>query len=113
MNWKRAFLPAIVVMPFLLLLASRFGTNPAALPNVLLHQPAPAFELRSLDGEVFSTAALRGKPVIVNFWSTWCVPCKAEHEILQEAAKMWGDKVQFLGVIYQDSEEAARAYLTR
>lgn len=111
MNWKRAFLPALIVLPFLGLLATRFGTDPHALPNVLIGQPAPPFELRTLEGEPITTEALRGKPVVLNFWSTWCVPCKTEHEILQEGAKRWGDRVQFLGVVYQDSAEAAQKYL--
>jgi cytochrome c biogenesis protein CcmG/thiol:disulfide interchange protein DsbE len=68
--------------------------------------------LVTLDGKTVTSADLRGKPTVVNFWSTWCVPCKTEHDILQMGSKRYGDRVQFIGVIYQDTAEAARQYLT-
>ena len=111
MNWKKAWIPALVVAPFLILLASRFGHDPHALPSVLVGKAAPPFVLTKLDGTPLDSQSLRGKPAVLNFWSTWCVPCKIEHEVLQEGARIYGDRVQFLGVVYQDTAEAARAYL--
>jgi len=113
MNWKRALIPAIFILPLLILVGSRFGSDPHAVPFVLGGAEAPAFSLRSIDGRDFSSAALRGKPIVLNFWSTWCVPCKTEHDILQMGASRYGDRVQFLGVVYQDTSDAAKEYLTK
>lgn len=111
MNWKRALIPALVVFPLLVLLASRFGSDPMALPSVLVGKPAPPFTLKTLSGEEVSLESLKGQPVVLNFWSTWCVPCKHEHEILQEAAQQYGSQVKFFGVVYQDEPGAVAQYL--
>src|SRR5688572_1161822 len=111
MNWKRAMIPALVVFPLLVLLASRFGSDPMSLPSVLVGKAAPGFELQTISGEKVSLASLRGTPVVLNFWSTWCIPCKHEHELLQQAAQRYGDKVKFFGVVYQDDPKAVETYL--
>lgn len=49
--------------------------------------PAPAFELTTLDGQVISTDNLRGRPIILNFWASWCAPCRAEMPTLQALAE--------------------------
>jgi cytochrome c biogenesis protein CcmG/thiol:disulfide interchange protein DsbE len=111
MNWRLAAVVAVFVVPLIWILAMGFGHDPHAVPSVLENRPAPGFSLRSLDGKAVSLEGLRGKPVLINFWASWCEPCKAEHQSLQAAAQAFGDKVQFLGVVYQDSPENAEAYL--
>ncbi len=54
---------------------------------------------------------LRGTPVVVNVWASWCGPCKAEAPLLHEAAATYGDRVQFLGVDILDSLGGARSFL--
>jgi cytochrome c biogenesis protein CcmG/thiol:disulfide interchange protein DsbE len=113
MAWRRVLVPALIGLPTLVLLVVFFGTEPSRDPQTLVGQPAPPFTLRTLDGETLDSKSFAGKPMVINFWSTWCVPCKQEHPGLQQAAKQHQDQVTFLGVVYQDELGAARAYLKR
>jgi len=65
---------------------------------------APNFTLPNLqDGKgLVSLSKYKGTPVLVNFWATWCVPCKDEMPLLEAAHKEWGSKVQFVGIDRQD-----------
>jgi cytochrome c biogenesis protein CcmG, thiol:disulfide interchange protein DsbE len=94
------------------LLAVGFLFDPFALPNEMVGKVAPNFELKDLDGNEVSLKSLRGRPVVLNFWSTWCIPCKQEHPVLVEAAKLYPE-VAFLGVVYMDEAEPIRHYLRR
>jgi cytochrome c biogenesis protein CcmG/thiol:disulfide interchange protein DsbE len=72
------------------------------------HGQAPPIELPRLagDGDV-SLSSLRGRPVVVNFFASWCVPCRKEMPAFQSAAGRLGDKVAFLGVDHQDDRKGA------
>lgn len=111
-NWMVVSMGLALVLPMLWLFRVSFGNDPHAVPSVLEHTPAPSFSSGSLSGQAWSLEALRGKPVVLNFWSTWCGPCKQEHALLQDAARRHPE-VQFLGVIYADDPEACRRYLDR
>jgi thiol-disulfide isomerase/thioredoxin len=67
----------------------RFFRNPAA---------APAFIARDLDGREVSTASLRGKVVLINFWATWCPPCRAEIPDLIALQEKYKDRLQIIGI---------------
>lgn len=73
--------------------------------------PAPDFTLETLDGKSLSLSSLRGKAVLVNFWATWCGPCKIETPWLVELQREYGDQgLQIVGVAMDDSgkDEIAR-----
>ena|SRR5579872_1068929 len=90
------------------------GKDPQAIDSPLVGKPAPPFVLRAVgSGEDINLANLRGKPVVVNFWATWCVPCFEEHPVLLENARQIGPRVQFLGVVFNDSESKISTFLLR
>src|SRR3990172_3780016 len=74
--------------------------------------PAPAFRLPALDGRTLDLAALRGRPIVLNFWASWCVPCKDEAPLLERAWKTYRDKgLLVIGVNIQDLEADARRFV--
>jgi cytochrome c biogenesis protein CcmG/thiol:disulfide interchange protein DsbE len=109
----RWLLVPIVVVPVLLLLLHGFSRDPAAIPSALIGKPMPPFSLVTLDGRTMTAAELRGKPVVLNFWASWCPSCVAEHAALLDAAQRYGSSVQIVGVLYQDSPDGARGFEAR
>ena len=87
------------------------SAEPTGIASAEPGQPAPALVGTTLDGQPFDLAAERGRPVIVNFWASWCVPCQAEFPLLQAAqAEHAADGLVVVGVIYQDTSAAAKAF---
>jgi len=81
--------------------ASAAPTAPGGAPTVkLFRDPAdvPSFTLKALDGRTISSAAFRGKVTIVNFWATWCGPCRAEIPDLIALQKKYPDQLQVIGI---------------
>jgi cytochrome c biogenesis protein CcmG, thiol:disulfide interchange protein DsbE len=109
-----AYLVASAVLPVILLglLAWRLlapGGAPAAIGAT-----APTFSLADLDGNPVRLSDLRGRPVIVNFWASWCGPCVEEFPLLQSAlAEHRAEGLAIIGIVYDDRSEAARAFLQR
>lgn len=94
----------------LILAALAWGlAHPAEQGSGLVGRPAPELAITAPDGSVVRLSQLRGRPVVLNFWASWCVPCRQEGPLLQQAAGRHSD-VAFLGADIQDSEAAARAF---
>lgn len=85
--------------------------DPSALPSALIGKPAPALELPALleGGAPLSLASLKGQPVAINFFASWCLPCRAEHPLLEQIAEEYG--IAVIGIAYKDKPADARAYL--
>jgi cytochrome c biogenesis protein CcmG, thiol:disulfide interchange protein DsbE len=73
---------------------------------------APAFTLNRLDGPgKVSLAAYRGHPVVLNFWASWCQPCKGEARVLERDWAQYRNRVVFLGIDYHDLASDARHFV--
>ena len=79
-------------------------------PSSLVGSQIPDLTIQALDGNLISLRALKGTPLVVNFWASWCVPCRQEAPVLAAAARRMAGKAQFVGVDIQDTDSAARAY---
>ena len=114
MNW-RVLGPGLLGIGLLLLVLAVpifKGTDPHALPSVLEGRLAPDFSLQDLNGESVDLASLKDRPVVLNFWATWCQPCALEHPNLLEGARRNPD-ITFLGVLYGDEPAKASRYLAK
>ncbi len=76
----------------------RFVRNP---------DPAPDFKLTSLDGQPLSLAGSQGKVILLNFWATWCGPCRAEIPDLVELQNKYKGRLQVIGLVIDDDDQAA------
>lgn len=101
----------IIVAAILVVLFAGLGKDPAHIDSPLVGKPAPPFALKAVGtGATIDLESLRGKPVIVNFWATWCVPCYEEHPTLVANARNLPD-VQFIGVVFNDDESKIMRFL--
>ncbi|MFN8637374.1 MAG: TlpA disulfide reductase family protein, partial [Chloroflexota bacterium] len=76
-------------------------------------RPAPPFTMPMMDGSQLDLASLRGKPVMLNFWASWCIPCEDEAGVLERLSRQYRDRVAFVGINVQDTDANARDFLRR
>lgn len=107
----RALIGAVLAAGLLVALSYGLTRDARVLPAVAVGKRAPAFELEGLDGRPVALRDFLGRPVLVNFWASWCTECKKEHPLLMAAHSRWGDRVGFVGIVFQDSAKNARSYL--
>lgn len=111
------------IIIFLLLLVFGTGwvwwTRPVGMPGNIVAasdpqpavgRPAPDFSLPTLDGGTFRLSDHRGKPVVLNFWATWCGPCQRELPAIQQAAEHYDGVVVFAAVDQAETLETVQRF---
>lgn len=111
--WAGIAAVALGVGAMVLVFSSRFGVDPRLVNSPLIGQPVPAIELELLAGDdTLDFTDLQGDIVIVNFWASWCFPCRGEHPALTAVARDYRDRgVSVVGVVYQDEPGPVNAFL--
>lgn len=80
-------------------------------PEPAVGRVAPDFTLTTVAGEEVQLSALRGQPVVLNFWATWCGPCQREMPALEASSQRFTGQVRFLAVDQGEAQEVVKAYL--
>ena len=111
---RRLSVLAFIVIPALFMGVLAIGLIRTEAPKVREGGVAPAFTLSTVGGGTLSSSELRGSPVVINFWASWCDPCNQEAPDLEATWKQYQAKgVRVVGVDYEDQPADAQAFLSR
>jgi cytochrome c biogenesis protein CcmG/thiol:disulfide interchange protein DsbE len=112
MPWRRVIITGLTIAPLLALFAYGFMRDARYIHSPLIAKPAASFTVTLFDGTKLNSEGLKGKAIFLNFWASWCPPCRAEAKDLEAAwRKVKADNVVYVGVALQDTDENARAFL--
>jgi len=103
----------LAIVALVVTLALAFRRDPHDIRTGTVGKPAPAFTLSRLDGGApLSLSQYAGRAVVLNFWASWCIPCKQENPALVRAYERYRTSdVVIIGILYQDSTDSGRAYV--
>lgn len=103
---------ALGVIGFLLMQGN--AKNDFSASSTEVKEPAPSFALALLDGKSFQFSEHKGKPVLINFFASWCLPCRDEMPVLEKIVRNYQPKgVVFLGIAVDDTEEKMKDFVKR
>ena len=107
----RYLVPLGIFLVLVAFLYRGLSLDPKLVPSPLVGKPMPAFTLTRLQdpNATISDTDIKGKVALLNIWATWCVSCRAEHEVLLELART--GKVDIYGLNYKDERAAAQQWL--
>jgi cytochrome c biogenesis protein CcmG/thiol:disulfide interchange protein DsbE len=109
---RRPIVFALLVAVLTTLAVLLIVRSPVTGQRAAVGEPAPPIVGTTLDGEAFDLAALRGRPVVVNFWGPSCVPCREEFPLLADKLSEHAvDELSIVGVLTDDPPEPARAFV--
>lgn len=118
MNYRRFLIPGIVILVIVgfvtLLSVGLFIKDPLTGSSgaARVSRPAADFTLPLFSGGELTLSSLKGNPVVINFWASWCPPCRDEAPILEKVWRLYRDRgVTFIGVAIQDTEKNALAFI--
>jgi cytochrome c biogenesis protein CcmG, thiol:disulfide interchange protein DsbE len=111
-RWAVVGVSVVVLLPLVVVLGSRLGKDPTlGQRSAVLNKPVPEFSLPNIDGGTVSSKDLVGRPYLVNFWASWCAPCRQEHQNLEALyARYRSQGMELLGVLWNDTPDGARSY---
>lgn len=93
-------------------LYQQFAVSDDRRESAELHQPAPNFTLPKVNGGKVNLKELKGKAVVVNFWGSWCGPCKREMPVIQKAYSRYkGEDLEIVAVNVQESEAVVKRFI--
>lgn len=108
---------AVLVIIFLILALlgyALFGHRETEKVSPIVGKNAPEFSLKLFDGKRVSLSELKGKTVLLNFWASWCMPCREESAALEQSWQKYKDKnVVFIGVNVWDENSSAASYIEK
>ncbi len=105
--------PLLAWSGFLLLALLAIGVNARKAETVRVGKPLPPFSLTSLEGTVVTSQDLRGKPAFLNFWATWCPPCREEMPAIAAVSRQYEGKATVLAVNRGEAAPVVRDFLVR
>ena len=110
-RWTAIGVALAIIVGWAIVAGRGLNRDPTVVDSPLIGKDAPAFTLPALDGSEVASTGYEGRIWVVNFWASWCVPCREEAPRLQDFWERRGPQgIGMVGIVYQDDEDAAREF---
>jgi cytochrome c biogenesis protein CcmG, thiol:disulfide interchange protein DsbE len=115
---RNAYIAIGILVSFSLLVILAYGlffaSDPTTLPSALIGRQAEPFSVTTFDGQTLSLEAFKDRPIVLNFWASWCVSCRQEAHLLEAAHRRYTPQgAVFIGIAINDTPEAAHEFIRR